>query len=607
VSALALLATLLLALPAGASAAASRDGYVTSFDGAKIVYSFFPAPGLKAGARAPTVMFGPGYSMSRAGSSDALVAALLADGYNVLTWDPRGFGDSSGNVEIDSPDFEGRDASTLIDLVVKQPEAQLDRPGDPRLGMAGASYGGGIQWVTAANDRRVDVIAPQISWQSLVTSLDKNDTAKGGWGTLLFGLGAEGSTVPGITGSTQPAGPQLGRTQDPHASQAFADGLANGGFSPGDKDFFASRGPGGLVDKIHIPTLIMQGTSDTLFTLPEAIDNYRRVRANGVPVKMLWFCGGLTSKSIAHGICQDSEGPDPSITTHETVRWLDRYLKRDKTVATGPRFEWLTQDGRLHGADDYPPRRGAALTAQGSGTLPLVPGDTSGELIAAAPAANAVNVPIPAPKAPTQLVGEPTLELDYSGTAPLPDARVYAQIVDTATNKVVGPVVTPVKLDLDGAAHKLTMPLEAVSLDAGPGSKYSLQIADGSNVYFAQRQAGAVNLSGIRLAIPTVAPGEAAGNSVPAKGKCVDTRRFSFKIHQHRQRIVRVKVYVDRKLRKTVRGRRVTRVRIKRLPQGLFRVRIVAFAKSGQRTISVRTYRGCVKGKPHTTVKHPHK
>ena len=148
-------------LPAGrlvmavlAATAAARDGYVTSFDGTKIVYSFFPDPSLQPGQRAPTVMFGPGYSSARSSSSDATVQALLANGYNVLTWDPRGFGDSTGDVELDSPAYEARDVSALIDLIAQQPEAQLDKPGDPRLGMVGASYGGGIQLTSAEIDPR---------------------------------------------------------------------------------------------------------------------------------------------------------------------------------------------------------------------------------------------------------------------------------------------------------------------------------------------------------------------------------------------------------------------------------------------------------------------
>ena len=101
------------------------------------------------------------------------VTGLNSDGYNVLTWDPRGFGQSTGTIEIDSPNYEARDVSRLIDWVSTRPGVQLDAPGDPRMGMVGGSYGGGIQFVTAAQDCRIDAIVPEIAWHSLTTSLDK--------------------------------------------------------------------------------------------------------------------------------------------------------------------------------------------------------------------------------------------------------------------------------------------------------------------------------------------------------------------------------------------------------------------------------------------------
>jgi hypothetical protein len=37
----------------------------------------------------------------------------------------------------------------------------------------------------------------------------------------------------------------------------------------------------------------------------------------------------------------------------------------------------------------------------------------------------------------------------------------------------------------------------------------------------------------------------------------------------------------------------------------VFTVRIVATTDRGSRTVSVRRYRGCRKGRPHTHVQHP--
>ncbi len=504
------------ALAVTAAPAQARDGAVTSFDGTKIAYHFYPQPGLASGQRAPTLMNGPGYSSGGASENDGTVQAAEEHGYNVLTWDPRGFGQSGGQVEVDSPKFEGRDAQALIDMLAKQPEVQLDKPGDPRLGMIGVSYGGGIQLVTAAIDPRVDAITPQISWNSLITSLDKDNTAKGGWGSILVGAGTQGSTV-GVGNDPAAFGP-VGR-QAPETQQAFTNGLATGKFSAEDRAFFRARGPDSLLAQIHVPTLLMQATDDTLFTLHESIENYKALKANGIPVQMLWFCGGLTGGPTAHGVCNTPVGPDPAIDVNYALRWLDHYVK-GAGGSVGPKFSWISDAGVLRSAPDYPVKQGAAVTASGSGTLAMATGDTSGALIEAQPAANALDVDIPAPATGTLMLGEPTLKLTYSGTAADGDGRAYAQIVDNASNLVLGNQVTPIPLTLDGATHTATVPLEAIAADVTAGKSYKLQIIAGTSVYFAARQPAAVDFTAIELAIPTVAADAARPASPPKAVSC---------------------------------------------------------------------------------------
>ena len=275
-----------------APAAHARDATVTSFDGTPIQLSFLPAAG---GGKAPTVLVGHGWAGSRDTDPDSTSSevtgnvgsgALRRAGFNVLTWDARGFGSSGGTVQVDSKDFEGRDVSALIDWLARQPEARLDAAGDPRVGMTGVSYAGGIQLVAAAQDRRIDAIAPIIAWHSLTTSLYKEQTVKGGWASLLYTSGVPGSK----------------NRLDPHITSAFTSGLTTGTLSADDAAWFASRGPGDAVGRIRVPTLLVEGTADTLFTLHEAIENYAILRGNGVPTKMVWFCGG-------HGVCLTGSGP----------------------------------------------------------------------------------------------------------------------------------------------------------------------------------------------------------------------------------------------------------------------------------------------------------
>jgi ABC-2 type transport system ATP-binding protein len=485
-----------------APGAEARDATVRSFDQTAINMHFFPAAGLAPGKRAPTVLVGPGWSMTgqtdENSSSEELfggvgVGALRNAGYNVLTWDPRGFGKSGGAVEVDSPDYEARDVSALIDWLAKQPEAQLDKAGDPRVGMNGSSYGGGIQWVTAARDARVDAITPNISWNSLVTSLNKDGALKSGWGLVLCGAGVEGSLVPG--GLIGPDGPEPSRL-DPHVLNTCVSGTALGVMAPADQAWYAAHGPYNLLSKVKIPTLITQGTADTLFTLKEAIRNYASLRSRGVPTKMVWFCGG-------HGVCLTGSGTAGHIE-HAVLSWLGRYLKRDTSVQTGPRFEWLADDAKWRSAADYPLTRRGSLTAiTGQKTLPIAPTSPSGGLIAATPAANSVEVALPAASGPAHILGEPTLKLTYSGLAAPGATHVYAQLVD-GSNHVVGNQATPIPITLDGLTHTIERPLEAIASEAVAGSSYKLQITPATTLYTPQRSAGTVTFGRIEISLPIV-------------------------------------------------------------------------------------------------------
>ncbi len=104
---------------------------------------------------------------------------LARAGFAVLTWSARGFGKSTGQIALDSPDYEVKDVEQLVSWLARQPRVLLDRPGDPRVGIAGASYGGGIALLAAAYDHRIDAIVPQITWNNLATALFPNAAGGG--------------------------------------------------------------------------------------------------------------------------------------------------------------------------------------------------------------------------------------------------------------------------------------------------------------------------------------------------------------------------------------------------------------------------------------------
>lgn len=478
------------------------DFDLTSFDGTIIRIHWFPDPSADGRAR-PTVLMGPGWGesgdtdTSQAGIQGALsIGQLWQGGFNVLTWDPRGFGPSSGSAEVDSPNYEGRDVSAMINWVAQQPGVELDRPGVPRVGMVGESYGGGIQFAAAERDCRIDAIAPTIAWNSLGTSLDKNRTPKSGWGNILAGVSSTAKLDPQITAAD--------REMD-----------TTGGIDAQSVSFFESRGPAQFLSRVRVPTLILQGTVDDLFTLDEGIANYRALHRQGTTVSMAWFCGG-------HGVCLTDPGSAIEVGPL-SLAWMQRYVARDTSVQALKGFAFVDQKGTSYAAPGYPLPSGAPIVATGSGTLPLKGGGGSGPPTVApnaqaanvvddvaypvtpGPATNALNVTVPIGRAAV-VVGAPRLSMTYSGTvAPgTRPTRVFAQLVDPATGIVVNNQITPIPVTLDGRSHSVTFSLETVGYTAEAGTSLELQLVATTVAYITPRLSGSITFARVKVVLPTV-------------------------------------------------------------------------------------------------------
>lgn len=474
---------------------------VTSFDGTPISMNYFPATGLQKDDQAPTIFIGAG--LSGAGDTNPYstgatgVGTFRDAGYNVVTWDSRGEHASGGVLQLDNPFFEGRDVSAMIDYVAKQPGTKLDGPNDPRMGMVGGSYGGGIQWVTAGTDNRVDAIVPTISWNSLNSSLYPNDAFKTSYAALLLlSLVTTGANINNQLYAGIFTGALLGVLTD--SQQAV----------------LASSGPTSLVNKITAPTLVIQGTVDVLFPLQQAMDNAAILDANGVPVKMVWFCGG-------HGNCETPPGDSQQMVEDATMSWLNAYvMHKGQNVDDGlPKFQWIDQNGDHYTSDLLPTDPGFAGTpvtaSGGGGVLAIVPVlGGSGPGAAGIPfglgdgtkATNAVNTTVTAPSgSTTQVVGAPELTMTYSGIGT--SRHVYAQIVDDQTGQVVGNVVTAVPVTLDGKEHTVTIPMEAVAYTLPPGHTATVQITSSATPFLNFTEFGVVNISDVQVSLPTVGSG----------------------------------------------------------------------------------------------------
>lgn len=309
-------------------------------------------------------------------------------GYAVLTWTAEGFGRSGGQIHLDSPDWEVKDASRLLDWLAARPEVRKDATGDPRVGVVGGSYGGGLALLLAAYDRRVDAIVPQITWNDLASAFLPESTGaqpvsgvfKKAWAGLFFGSGAGGSAadggaagqaaagggsvaeaggLPGLSG----ANPTCGRFAA-DICQAYLSIATTGQGNQAAVDLLRRSSPSSVLDRIAAPTLLIQGEADSLFPLSQAEANARGIAAHGTPVRVAWFTGGHDGGS----------GPqsDQDRLKYLTAQWLNHYL-RGNGPAPSDSFTYSRIAGLDAGSNgyvasgysvtDYPGLSGNAVTS----------------------------------------------------------------------------------------------------------------------------------------------------------------------------------------------------------------------------------------------------
>ncbi|MEV0734512.1 alpha/beta fold hydrolase [Streptomyces sp. NPDC050549] len=308
-----------------------RADRVMAVDGVKLDTSYFTAGGTGTGRR-PAVLLAHGFG----GSKDDVrkqAEGLARDGYAVLTWSARGFGKSTGKIGLNDPDGEVKDVSKLIDWLAKQPDVQLDKPGDPRVGVAGGSYGGAISLLAAGYDDRVDAIAPAITYWNLADALFPNGVFKKLWASIFINSG----------GGCANFEPQLCAMYDRVAESGKPDAAA--------RALLDERSPSAVATHINVPTLLLQGQTDSLFPLGQADAAAKAIRANGAPVDVDWIAGG-----------HDGGDMETSRVQARVTSWFGRYLKDDKNTDTGPAFR-VTRTGGVDSTDGAAQLRGASGSA----------------------------------------------------------------------------------------------------------------------------------------------------------------------------------------------------------------------------------------------------
>jgi len=489
-------------------------------------------------ARRPAVLLGHGFGGSKA-DLRAQAEELARSGYAVLTWSARGFGASTGRIGLNDPEREVADVSRLVDWLAQRPEVRLDGDGDPRVGVAGTSYGGAVSLLAAGYDERVDAIAPALTYWDLSEALFPNGVFKELWSGLFF---ATGSTVSNAGAPAAGAGPQrVGCGRFAAELCAMYRRVAVSG-KPDDaaRDLLRERSPVAVAGRIDVPALIVQGRSDSLFPLDHADAMARAIRANGAPVAVDWIAGG-------HDVGPGGSGEETARLEARTRAWFDRHLKGDAGADTGPAFR-VTRTGGLDSAegdvrlraataDSYPGLRGGvrtvALTGReqtfanpAGGTPPAVsavPGlgalgalgdlgglsDLGAGLPADHPGQHARFDSAPLGEA-LRVTGAPTVRVNVAsdGGEAVLFAKLYDVGPDGRRQTLPGRLVTPVRVTGAGEGRTVEVRLPAIDhrFEAGHRMRLVLSATDLAHASPVEPAAYTVSLAGAGVSVPT-APG----------------------------------------------------------------------------------------------------
>ncbi|MER5639659.1 alpha/beta fold hydrolase [Kitasatospora sp. NPDC002227] len=487
----------------------------------------------------PAILLAHGFGGSKDGEADR-ARQLARAGYAVLTWSARGFGHSTGQIGLDAPDREIADVKHLVDWLAQRPEVQLDGPGDPRVGITGASYGGGAALLGAAYDPRIDAVASQITWWNLADALfpqaagDSDGVFKKLWAGIFFTTGSAGD----LTGPRKAAAgpPGCGRFLDELC--AMYDRVATAGRPDAAAVQLLTRSsPSSVADRLNKPTLVIQGQQDSLFPLDQGDAIAKAVARTGAPVAVDWFAGGHD------GGTEGSERTDARVTA-----WFDHYL-RQKGNDTGPAFR-VTRTGGvdstgfqavLRGADsdDYPGLGGTATRTYpltgGAQTVSNPPGGAppnisalpgiGGALSQASALGVGLSIDFPgqyasfdsAPLAePLQLTGAPTVRLHVS--ADRPDAVLFAKLYDLAPDgkqSLPQQLVAPLRVT---GSQDVTVRLAAVDHAFPAGHRLRLVVATTDLGYASPAEPATyrISVSG-ELTAPTVAQLRTEAAPLPAR------------------------------------------------------------------------------------------
>jgi len=298
----------------------------------------------------PLVVNLHGYGGSKH-SDSAWDEKLLSRGYAVLRYSARGFGKSWGQVNLADLNVELRDLRSMIAQAIEDPQMG-PRLNPDAVAVLGASYGGGQSWLAALQPQfatpagktvRVRTIVPIVPWSDLfgalrpngneTNSIDVPGSYKLSYLEGLFAGGArQDSERPYLNYpdylfawnayilSTEPNNlPPLG-TQ-------IVDGIAGYRSIWWQDKFFKTVEHNAKKGVAQMPVFELQGFTDDLFPLPEALRMYRALKELDPSYPIAEYFG-----DIGHPRAANKPG-EVDYALDRVFEWLDFHLKGAGTAS----------------------------------------------------------------------------------------------------------------------------------------------------------------------------------------------------------------------------------------------------------------------------------
>lgn len=470
----------------------------------------------------PVVLLAHGFGGNK--RSVAAQAQGLADaGFIAVAYSARGFGKSSGDISMNSPEFEVADARKIIDFAAQLKRVQLDKKDDPRIAVVGGSYGGALALLAAGYDDRIDAVVSDISYNNLQQA--------------LFPQSVIGSTTPGVFKKLwtsyffsagfagQPGRATLCGRFSPEWCALYAQASTTGSLDDAARMMLRASSPISVTDRITAPTLLMAGEADSLFPLTEADATAKQIARSHpqTPVKVVWHSGG-----------HDGGISEKERLEQLTISWCNTYLRNTDTATTD--FEATFVAGQVLGrrsgvetfverAAQYPGTGGARLEDIALKSVPqqvMAPAGGAPAAISSLPGMASISSfasrVMPGQTAVFQsdpltrsinVVGSSQIELAVASAEPIANAVLFAslRIVTPAGIEVLpNGLVAPIRLaNVSATPTVATVALPAIYVSAEPGDVLRLVVSTTDFGYQLPQQAAlyTVALSSGRIAIAT--------------------------------------------------------------------------------------------------------